>query len=111
MSVIGGGKESAAIKEAMELMPTQELAILYYLTNLVLLEDYRVVVSLITKKILKMAHITSNLRGSCLRLKALCQFEILRVQVEDQLEKKSTQKQFKPGQLQRQLKEIYDCLT
>lgn len=38
----------------MEVVPTEELAILYYITNLVLLEDFRVAESLITKKVLKM---------------------------------------------------------
>jgi hypothetical protein len=81
MSVFGGNKEvRGKAKDALELLTTEELAISYYLTNLVLLEDYHVTVSLITKKILKMKQISANLRGSCLRLQALSLYEMLRAE-------------------------------
>jgi hypothetical protein len=63
-------------------MTTEELAISYYLTNLVLLEDYHVVVSLITKKILKIKQISANLKGNCLRLQAFSLFELLKAEIE-----------------------------
>jgi hypothetical protein len=81
MSVFGGNKEvRGKAKDALELLTTEELAISYYLTNLVLLEDYHVAVSLITKKILKIKQISANLRGSCLRLQALSLYEMLRAE-------------------------------
>ena len=83
MSVFGGSKEiRGKAKDTLKLITTEELAISYYLTNLVLLEDYHVAVSLITKKILKMKQISANLRGSCLRLQALSLYEMLRAEVD-----------------------------
>lgn len=82
-----------------ELIPTEELAILYYITNLVLLEDYRVAESLITKKVLKMTHISSTLRGNALRLQALCRFEMLRASTEENRELKRKARVLKPGEI------------
>jgi hypothetical protein len=62
---------------ALEEMKEDELAIIYYITNLILLEQYLIVNTKIEKQAIRIKDSSSTFKGNVARLLALCKFKIL----------------------------------
>lgn len=67
------------IQPELEEMKEDELAIIYYITNLVLLEQYVIVNSKIEKQAIRIKDSSVTFKGNVARLLALCKFKILEV--------------------------------
>ena len=69
--------KASEIQPELELMKEDELAIIYYITNLVLLEQYVIVNGKIEKQAIRIKDSSATFKGNVARLLALCKFKIL----------------------------------
>lgn len=59
-----------------------ELAIIYYVTNMILLEQFAIADSRIEKQISKINDVSTTFKGNIARLRALCRFEHLKMHLQ-----------------------------
>ena len=59
-------------------MEDDELAIIYYVANLILLEQYSLAHSIIEKQLLKLKEATNTFKGNVWRMQGLCELQMLK---------------------------------
>ena len=63
-------------------LSNEEGAMIYYLANLIILDQHNLVLSLIEKHYLRMKKCSDVFRGNVKRFQALCTFQLLQMQCE-----------------------------
>ena len=83
-----------------------ELAIIYYVTNLILMEHFNIADSRIEKQIYKIRDVSATFKGNIARLRALCKFEHMK-----QHAHKTDKRDMNSDHQKRSLESIFGHLT